>query len=82
MFILFLFGKNRLNEEYDLINIWNKSNYNYEMPSHDNNFNIEGEFNHNFFTKSESMIHYFNKDGITTFYTNLQEKKRRACFFK
>ena len=71
MFI-FLFGKNRLNEEYNIINIWNKSNYNYEMPSHDNNFNIEGEFNHNFFTKSESMIHYFNKDGITTFYTNLQ----------
>ena len=69
---IFVFGKNRLNEEYNIINIWNKSNYNYEMPSHDNNFNIEGEFNHNFFTKSESMIHYFNKDGITTFYTNLQ----------
>ena len=69
---IFVFGKNRLNEEYNIINIWNKSNYNYEMPSHDNNFNIEGEFNHNFFTKSESMIHYFNKDGLTTFYTNLQ----------
>lgn len=72
LLFIFLFGKNRLNEEYNIINIWNKSNYNYEMPSHDNNFNIEGEFNHNFFTKSESMIHYFNKDGITTFYTNLQ----------
>ena len=72
LLFIFLFGKNRLNEEYNIINIWNKSNYNYEMPSHDNNFNIGGEFNHNFFTKSESMIHYFNKDGITTFYTNLQ----------
>ena len=72
LLFIFLFGKNRLNEEYNIINIWNKSNYNYEMPSHDNNFNIEGEFNHNFFTKSESMIHYFNKNGITTFYTNLQ----------
>lgn len=72
LLFIFLLGKNRLNEEYNIINIWNKSNYNYEMPSHDNNFNIEGEFNHNFFTKSESMIHYFNKDGITTFYTNLQ----------
>lgn len=72
LLFIFLFGKNRLNEEYNIINIWNKSNYNYEMPSHDNNFNIEGEFNHNFFTKSERMIHYFNKDGITTFYTNLQ----------
>lgn len=72
LLFIFLFGKNRLNEEYNIINIWNKSNYNYEMPSHDNNFNIEGDFKHNFFTKPESMMHYFNKDGITTFYTNLQ----------
>lgn len=72
LLFIFLFGTNRLNEEYNIINIWNKSNDNYETLSHDNNFNIEGDFNHNFFSKTEGTIHYFNKDGITTFYTNLQ----------
>lgn len=68
---IFFFGKNRLNEEYNIINIWSKSTTSTETPELDNNFNIEGNFKHNFFTKLESMMHYFNKNGTTIFYTNL-----------
>lgn len=77
LLFIFFFGTNRLNEEYNTINIWNKSVYlsknkNSENYSYkDNNFDIEGDFNHNFYTKPEIMIHYFNKDGMTTYYTNL-----------
>ena len=71
LLFIFIFGKNRLNEEYNIVNIWSKSTTSISTPSLNNNFNIEGNFKHNFFTKPESMIHYFNKNGTTIFYTNL-----------
>ena len=70
---IFVFGKNRLNEEYNIINIWSKPANSIETPLLDNNFNIEGDFKHNFFTKPENMMHYFNKNGTTIFYTNLSK---------
>ena len=71
LLFIFVFGKNRLNEEYNIINIWSKPATSIETPLLDNNFNIEGDFKHNFFTKPENMMHYFNKNGTTIFYTNL-----------
>ena len=71
LLFIFVFGKNRLNEEYNIINIWSKPAISIETPLLDNNFNIEGDFKHNFFTKPENMMHYFNKNGTTIFYTNL-----------
>lgn len=68
---IFFFGTNRLNEEYNIMNIWSKSIFSVETPSIDNNFNIEGDFKHNFFSTPERMIHYFNKNGATIYYTNL-----------
>ena len=73
LLFIFVFGKNRLNEEYNIINIWSKPATSIETPLLDNNFNIEGDFKHNFFTKPESMMHYFNKNGTTIFYTNLSK---------
>ncbi|MEI0604898.1 hypothetical protein R4K55_11840 [Brachyspira alvinipulli] len=68
---IFFFGTNRLNEEYNIINIWNKSVSSIESPSHDNNFNIDGIFKHNFFTQPEGIIHYFDFNGDTIYSTNL-----------
>lgn len=81
---IFFFGTNRLNEEYNTINIWSKSADFYEIGNSenaesndnyknykDNNFNITGDFKHNFYTKPETAILYFNKDGTTIYYTNL-----------
>ena len=68
---IFFFGTNRLNEEYNTINIWNKSVSSIESPSHDNNFNIDGIFKHNFFSKPEGIIHYFDFNGDTIYSTNL-----------
>ena len=73
LLFIFVFGKNRLNEEYNIINIWSKPANSIETPLLDNNFNIEGDFKHNFFTKPENMMHYFNKNGTTIFYTNLSK---------
>ena len=37
LIFIFFFGTNRLNEEYNTINIWNKPTSSIESPSHDNN---------------------------------------------
>ena len=70
MFI-FIFGTNRLNEEYNIINIWNKEISSTLDPVNDNNYSIEGTFKHNFFSKPEGIIHYFDSKGRTFYYTNL-----------
>ena len=68
---IFFFGTNRLSEEYNTINIWYKES-DYIYPAfHDSNFNIDGIFKHNFFSKPEGIIHYFDINGNTTYNTNL-----------
>ena len=68
---IFFFGTNRLNEEYNTVNVWNKETTSIEPPSHDDNFNIDGIFKHNFFTKPEGIVHYFDFNGYTIYSTNL-----------
>lgn len=68
---IFFFGTNRLNEEYNTVNVWNKPSSSIEAPSHDNNFSIDGIFKHNFFTKPERIVHYFDSKGYTIYSTNL-----------
>ncbi|WP_300753803.1 hypothetical protein [uncultured Brachyspira sp.] len=68
---IFFFGTNRLNEEYNTVNVWNKETQSIEPPSHDNNFNIDGIFKQNFFTKPEGIVHYFDFNGDTIYSTNL-----------
>ena len=68
---IFFFGTNRLNEEYNTVNVWNKETTSIEPPSHDDNFNIDGIFKHNFFTKPEGIVHYFDFNGDTIYSTNL-----------
>lgn len=71
--ILFVFfiGTNRLSEEYNTVNVWNKKTDSIDPPSHDNTFYINGVFKHNFFTKPEGIIHYFDFNGETIYSTNL-----------
>ena len=71
LLFIFIFGTNRLNEEYNIINIWNKEVSSTLDPVNDNNYNIEGVFKHNFFSKPEGIIHYFDSKGKTFYYTNL-----------
>ena len=68
---IFFFGTNRLNEEYNTVNVWNKETQSIEPPSHDDNFNIDGIFKQNFFTKPEGIVHYFDFNGDTIYSTNL-----------
>ena len=68
---IFFFGTNRLNEEYNTVNVWNKAPESIEAPSHDDNFNIDGIFKQNFFTKPEGIVHYFDFNGDTIYSTNL-----------
>ena len=70
---IFFFGTNRLNEEYNTVNVWNKETTSIEPPSHDDNFNIDGIFKHNFFTKPEGIVHYFDFNGDTIYSTNLMK---------
>ena len=68
---IFFFGTNRLSEEYNTINIWYKESDSIYPAFHDSNFNIDGIFKHNFFSKPEGIIHYFDINGNTTYNTNL-----------
>ena len=68
---IFFFGTNRLNEEYNTVNVWSKKTDSLDHPSHDENFYINGIFKHNFFTKPEGIIHYFDFNGDTIYSTNL-----------
>lgn len=68
---IFFFGTNRLNEEYNTVNVWSKKTDSLDPPSHDENFYIDGIFKHNFFTKPEGIIHYFDFNGDTIYSTNL-----------
>ena len=71
LLFIFIFGTNRLNEEYNIINVWNKEISSTLDPVNDNNYSIEGTFKHNFFSKPEGIIHYFDSKGRTFYYTNL-----------
>ena len=68
---IFVFGPNRLSDEYNTVNIWNKPVNSIANPEYDNEYSIEGNFRHNFFTKPSSFVHYFDNNGRTTYYTNL-----------
>ncbi|WP_295154602.1 hypothetical protein [uncultured Brachyspira sp.] len=68
---IFFFGTKRLNEEYNTVNVWNKKTSSIASPSHDDKFNIDGVFKHNFFVKPEGIVHYFDFNGDTIYSTNL-----------
>lgn len=71
LLFIFVFGTNRLSEEYNTVNIWNKAVNSIASPDYDSDYSIEGVFRHNFFTKPYGFVHYFDNNGRTTYYTNL-----------
>lgn len=72
---IFIFGTNKINAEYNIINVWSKSTLSTDPPSHDENIKIEGNFEQNFAVKQGSFIHYFDNNGNTIYYKKLENEE-------
>lgn len=72
---IFIFGTNKISEEYNIINIWSKPASSTEPPSRDQNIKIEGNFEQNFAVKQGFFLHYFDNNGDTIHYKKLEKEQ-------
>ncbi|MEK6795459.1 MAG: hypothetical protein AABZ39_11815 [Spirochaetota bacterium] len=76
---LFIFFTGTLGDEYRIVNAWTKSASDRNYLERDTSVSITGDMHVNHITLGEQFVHYFEKNGATTYFMKLGRNDFAAC---